>query len=613
MGSTPTTLSAALRAAGDTLRSPSRRLRSHTHLHTRSRTHLHALLHPPLPQVRLGWPPLAWAAILLLGLGLRALLWNAFPFREDEAIYSTWALQAWNGDPFFLVNWPDKPPLFLWILGGAFRLFGPQEGTARWLNILLSTATIPVTALTARRLWGRWAGWVAGLALALNPFAISFAPTAYTDPMLVLWGSLALYAAVVGRGFRAGLWLGAAIMTKQQGLLYAPLILGMLAASAGPRSPAQEASLARRLGSFALGLASITGPILLWDSLRWSVAPSPWDLSLRHYGPLGLLPPAQWLPRLREWGQLAWHLTASTPVWALLVVGGWLLGVRIWYLRVGSDLTPPPFPLHPWRGKGVASFASRGRGEVARSLGLLLLLWSLAYFALHVTTSVQIWDRYLLPLAPMLALGMGWMVQEAVSWLGGGLGSASRPLVGLLGGVMGVALLLGPAWTAAQGGLPVGGDHGDYAGLREAVAWLKAEAPADAVIYHRVLGWHFRYYLFRRTGPQGMELRWFPSTVYLADNAAKTPHRRKFLVQPDWAPLRDAPRRLAQRGLRWERRFRQGRFTVYELVTPPQPPCDWCFNAPGTARPAFSPWPVLELPPSAPPPLSEARHAPSTR
>ena len=581
MGSAPAALGTGSRAPGD------------------------SSLHPlRLPKIRLRWPLLAWTAILLLALGLRALLWDAFPFREDEAIYSTWALRTWNGDPFLLSDWPDKPPLFFWILGGAFRLFGPGEGTARWLNILASTATIPVTALTARRLWGQWAGWAAGLALALNPFAISFAPTAYTDPMLVLWGSLALHAGVSRRGFWAGLWLGAAIMTKQQGLLYAPLILGLLWATG---RPTQGASLARRALPPLLGLALIAGPVLLWDSLRWSVAPSPWDLSLRHYGPLRLLPPAQWLPRLREWGQLAWHLTASGAIWGLLGVGSWGLGVGNWRKRgrqaEAPGLTPSPASETRWEGVRYPIHQSTN----PPISNLLLLAWPLAFLALHVVTSVQVWDRYLLPLAPMLALGMGWLVQELAPALRQRLETA--PL--LLGGVAGLALLLGPAWTAAQGGLPVGGDHGDYAGLREAVAWLQAEAPGDAVLYHRVLGWHFRYYFFQRTGPEGMELRWFPSTVYLADNAAKTPHRRKFLVQPDWAPLRDAPRRLAQRGLRWERRFRQGRFTVYELVTPPQPPCDWCFSSPAPRALGSSPW--LPLPLSPDPPLSEARHDLSTR
>lgn len=66
------------------------------------------------------------------------------------------------------------------------------------------------------------------LAMTLSPFAISFAPTVYTDPLLTLAGSLALCAATFGRRFWAGLWLGAAMMTKRQGLLYVPLVVAVL-------------------------------------------------------------------------------------------------------------------------------------------------------------------------------------------------------------------------------------------------------------------------------------------------------------------------------------------------------------------------------------------------
>ena len=65
--------------------------------------------------------------------------------------------------------------------------------------------------------------------MALSPFAISFSPTAFVDPVLVLAGSLALCMTVFARPLSAGLWLGAAIMTKQQGLLYVPLVVAMLA------------------------------------------------------------------------------------------------------------------------------------------------------------------------------------------------------------------------------------------------------------------------------------------------------------------------------------------------------------------------------------------------
>ncbi len=532
---------------------------------------------------------LALPVLCLGGFALRLHLLSAWPLREDEAMYSVWALHLWRVDPWALTLWPDKPPLFLWLLGGTFQLFGPSEAAARLLNIAADTLTIGVVAATGRVLWNRRAGIFAGLAYALSPFALSFAPTAYTDPTLVLWGMLALYASLTRRSLWAGLFLAAAIATKQQGLLYAPLIVGVLLLATktqrdeeekgkrqkgkakvsahhsshslftirySPLRQAQDSAFA----IFLLGFVLLTLPVLLWDASRWAVAPSPWDLSVRNYAPLALLPPENWLPRLAQWASVAWNLAGSW--W---VVGYWILGIGYW---VGTRRRPIfniqyPIPI--------------------------ILIWSVGFVVSHITTSVQIWDRYLLPLAPVLALFVGWI----------GLRSTShsrrrfQPMLGWFAAAILPLLLLPPALTAARGGLPVGADHGDYAGLNESVAWLRANAPVDAIIYHRDVSWQLRFAFFAATPDQPdaseFELRWFPNAVYLADNGAKSPERRKFLVEPTWAAVDSAAQRLQQRAIGWQERLRAGNFTLYELTSPPSALCDWCLCVEATTA-TFPDW-----------------------
>jgi hypothetical protein len=537
------------------------------------------------------WPRLFWIGLLLLAFGLRLVLWNRFPFREDEAVYSYWALHSWHKDPLFLTVWPDKPPLFIWSLSLVFRLFGASEASARALNIVLSTVTIPVVAETARHLWGRTAARMAGLVLALSPFAISFAPTAYTDPMLVFWGSLALLAAVRSNTFWAGVSLGAAIMTKQQGLFYAPLILGALVVATSPfgkgsssirNTAGVQAGKRRPLlgwpGTFLLGFLLTTGPVLLWDALRWSVAPSPWDLSVQHYGGLRLVSLADWLPRLVRWAGQVWYLGASRLVWVAMLS---CIGLASASTLFDRWRRPGSRPSSTESTTPEIGFGEKHLSDQHRTVWLLWL-WLLAFLAAHVVLNMQVWDRYLLPLAPVLALLFGWAVAQLsrINFSGLARAPVQAAWIGLW-----LAVLIAPAWAAAQGGLPVGGDHGDYAGLRAAVAWLQNEAPPNAIIYHQSLGWHYQFYLFDRIGPGGYDLRWFSSTVYLADNAAKTPHRRKFVIQPDWAPLRDAAVRLPRRGVQWVERLRSGRFTVYELVLASQPYCEWCLCTPQTTKP----------------------------
>jgi 4-amino-4-deoxy-L-arabinose transferase-like glycosyltransferase len=511
---------------------------------------------------------LGLVVLTLLGFSLRLYLLDSFPFREDEAIYSFWALHFWRIDPFFLTVWPDKPPLFIWLLGGIFQLLGPNQVAARWLNIALSTLTIPVLGATAYNLWNRRAALVAATLFSLSPFAISFAPTAYTDPMLVLAGSLALYMAITSRAFWAGIWLGIAIMTKQQGVLYMPLVLGLLLQSQRqsvlyrPASPLLPGHYALRTThslrhifpiTFLAGLTLIILPILYWDSLRWAVAPSPWDLGVRNYGALAFVPLIQWLPNLRDWLNLAWYLTASWWVWLALILAALL--IPFFYFRRYPSLLSLA-SLQYWRQRRFPSPA------------LLLCTWSIAFLALHIVTNIQIWDRYLLPLAPMLALLCGWW---AIRW------SSHLPGQWLAIGLAIIGLGMVPAaWNAAAGKLPIGGDHGGYTGLTDALNQIEQMFPDQVTLYHQTLGWHYQFYLFDQIARADYELRWFTNAVYLADNAVKAPHQHRILIEPLWRPIPHLTSQLRIRGLTLQTVGRFGQFIVYLIDEPPQPFCDWC-------------------------------------
>lgn len=487
----------------------------------------------PRPSYRGITLPNIWAAgfgyqrylgiLILVGFGLRLVLLDRFRFHQDEALYSYWALRFLHGDPYFLDQWIDKPPLFIWLLAVWFKAFGASEASARLLNVGISILTIPVVGAIARRAWSPVAGAVAATAYALNPFAISYSPTAFTDPLLVLAGVCSLYAALRSRPFLAGLCLGAAIMTKQQGVFFAPLTLAVLLA----RNPESiGASTLRAVG----GLALAALPVLYWDSLRWAVAPSPWDLAVRNYGALALLPVGQWPGRFVGIAELLWYLTASSVVWAVLGAAAALAAVYSW--RQGN----------PWPRRAV--------------FAVLLCGWIGAYWAVHAAFSLPIWDRYFLPLAPAFALLCGWAGGRIAADRGG----LWRPaVVGLV-----IALLLPGAGRAARGELPIGGDHGAYDGLQEATAWLDGHSPPGTIVYHQALSWHFQFYLFEKPGEYSA--RWFASPVALADDAAKRPQRARFVIVPAWRPLRNAYPHLAARGMALEPRVKEEQFTVYEII-----------------------------------------------
>ena len=517
------------------------------------------------------------ALLTLVGFALRLPLLQRFPLREDEAIYGYWALHGWFVDPLFLQVWPDKPPILLWLLGAAFQLLGhapaTAEAAARWVSIVASTLTIPLLAVTARRWWGATAAVAAAALAALNPFALSFAPTAFTDPLLVLAGSFSLALAVRGRAVWAGVWLGIAIMTKQQGLLFAPLVVGAWAVGMRegglpgspplPGSPTLPGSPPLEALRFLTGLALVILPVLIWDSLRWAVAPSPWDLGAANVGGVALLPLADWPARLAGWGQSSWYLLASPWAWAAYALGV-LAAVVVTVRRSLPRRSLPPVEWLP---------------------ALLLAAWAAAFALLHVATSVQVWDRYLLPLTvPLLLLG-AWAA--APSPPGEGLpGSGGTSWKSLL---LAFLLLAGipPAWQAAQGQLPIGGDHGDYAGLNEALAAV--EQPGS-LLFHRELGWHARFTLFDAIADGALQLRYYPSSTYLADAATKAPHKQRFVIAPDWSPLPDLPLQLAMRGLQAHVVLRTGHFTVYRIAERPLGDASWRVCTP----PRVGPFSVYE-------------------
>ena len=154
----------------------------------------------------------------------------------------------------------------------------------------------------------------------------------------------------------------------------------------------------------------------------------------------------------------------------------------------------------------------------------------------------------------------------------------TKPWAQAIALTLSVLLLLPPAWSAARGRTLIGGDHGAYDGLHEALAWIETNAPDEAILYHRELGWHYQFYLFDQVQDGRYQLRWFPNAVTLADNVAKTPHPYKFYIQPAWAPLRDGRRHMDVRGIELVERARFDQMTVYELQVEDTGYCDWCFS-----------------------------------
>jgi hypothetical protein len=226
------------------------------------------------------------------------------------------------------------------------------------------------------------------------------------------------------------------------------------------------------------------------------------------YGGLAWAPIAEWGERLMEWLSWARYLTGS-PVLNVLLLSG-IAGLL----------------LYGWR---------RHRGAQETALDWTLVIYGLGYLLFHAVFRFSVWDRYLLPLVPVMALLGARVVTQGERqlthiarqggrsrWFWRGVRSACVLIVVLAAAIAGS--------RGALNGYPVGGEHWAYQGLDEVAAYLEQNASENAVLYHHWLRWHFTYYLH----DADLELRWWESGEHLRREALRTPGREQYIVLPDW-------------------------------------------------------------------------------
>lgn len=74
-----------------------------------------------------------------------------------------------------LLRQDGAPPLYYFLLHGWMRLFGSSEPATHILSLLPALAAVPVAFWGGRSLFGRRAGWMAAVLVAVNPFVAHYA------------------------------------------------------------------------------------------------------------------------------------------------------------------------------------------------------------------------------------------------------------------------------------------------------------------------------------------------------------------------------------------------------------------------------------------------------
>jgi hypothetical protein len=296
--------------------------------------------------------------------------------------------------------------------------------------------------------------------------------------------------------------------------------------------------------SFVFGLGIAVAVVGIWDQIRIVDGPSLgfWDQGVESYGGLRLILPGEVRPRLQAWAHLGGYLFSGSWLAVVILAG---VGALLWY-----DL-------------------AKLRRTWTALVDVLLISFACFYLFLCWLVAFPVWDRYLLPLVPVAALLMGRMLavfREQWSHRARVRQQQPRILVAVVFAAV-LAILAFGGLSAANGRIPVGGDHGAYDGLHQVVGFLRG-LPPGTVLYDRWLSWHYDFYLYDallyRAG--------FPSPAWLAADAAVfLDGRPRYLVLPDW----ESPVRL-QRALALEdlmmspvlvthRRDGMTSFVVYEI------------------------------------------------
>ena len=209
---------------------------------------------------------------LLVPLLIHLALQGAYAFLDrapdfDESIYldlgrnivrTGWVTSSAYPPKPFLIH----PPLFYYLVGTSFALFGPGLEAGRIVSTLFSLGTLVLVFRMLRRSLGdRWAA-AGTLLVAVNPAFLYYGHSVYMETTVTFWLTAALWAfarAGEDRGLRWEAWTGVFLALACVTKYYAAILVAVLALML----------LARRGGTRrARRLLALLGPVVL-ASLVW--------------------------------------------------------------------------------------------------------------------------------------------------------------------------------------------------------------------------------------------------------------------------------------------------------------------------------------------------------
>lgn len=392
---------------------------------------------------------LALVVVMLFAAICRvAALGQDLRFHPDEALYATYARgMAVHGDWLLrqIVVPLDKPPLGIAITALGFSLWGVNEFAGRLIGVLISLLVVSLAMALTQRAAGRRAALICGALLACTPYEIAFAPTLFHDPILTGWLLASAWALSWQRYGVAGLMAAAALATKQSAIQFLPLfiVVGLAAGAQAKAASNARPSWQNAVVRAALGLAVGLGGLWLWGAVR-GVQIDFYTLGITNPGTLRWIRSAEVGPRLETWSR---YLAYGVNPLALIVATVLLL-----------------------RQRGLSSRAQVVAWLCALGVGATLVLyWVIAY---------NTYDRYLIPLMALLAIGASCALVRVRWWVIAALCLGTAPLT----------------LQAVNATSPLVRPHALNAEIVMLAAALRT-LPPSAIIHQFRLDWDLGFYL----------------------------------------------------------------------------------------------------------------------
>jgi hypothetical protein len=364
--------------------------------------------------------------ILAVAAALRIAQLDRVGFNSDEAVYVGQAGSIANDpelEPFFPI-FRAHPLLFQTVLSVGFR-FGLSDGFERLTAAAVGVATVCLVYELGRLLYGRNAGLLAALLMALMPYHVVVSRQVLLDGPMTLFATFTLVMlarfAKSGRPawlYATGAAMGLTFLSKETSVVLLGAIYAILALT--PQLRVRLRDLAVSMSLMALVIAPF--PITLMLAGRTGTGESylTWQLFRR--------PNHDWL---------FYPTTVPEAIGPLVLLAA---GLGLWLLRRESS----------WR-------------------ETLLLCWvavPVVFFQLWPVKGFQ----YLLPIAPAIAV----LAARGIT--------RSNPTPALLAAAIVAASLLIPTWNkvaGVAGGAFLAGSGGLPAG-RETGEWIEANVPRGA-------------------------------------------------------------------------------------------------------------------------------------